>query len=389
MADQRRLRRLLSSVRTRFALAYATLLAGTGLALIALFYAYVNIAGFVQPGTMATPATGAVDAPAVDTSVPADPIVANIAFISAALLLVLVAMWVGWLLAGRLLRPLHAIHHTAQRVGHGDMSARAPLAGPDDEFAQLARVFNDMLDRIQQSLDTHRRFAANASHELRTPLTTNKALLALALDRPDETDVLELATRLHTVNQHSIDTVEALLDLADAQQVIPEREIVDLAELAREQISVAEIEATPKHVGITPALGTARALGSRVLLSRAIANVLQNAVRHNVADGTVTVTTGTGNDGAYIQVTNTGPAVPESIVPTLVEPFIRQRGRAADISEGDLGLGLAIVAAIAGAHGATLELHPRPGGGLTVTFALPPVSAPLDAERQTRHPETV
>jgi len=370
MTGRRPFRRLVSSVRTRFAFAYAALLAGTGLVLVALFYAYVRVAGLVQVGTRPTVATGVVEAPAVE-AVRADPLLTDLGFLTFAALLIVLAMWIGWLIAGRLLRPLDAIHQAARRVSQGDMTMRAALAGPDDEFAQLARVFNGMLDRIQQSLETHRRFAANASHELRTPLATNKAMLSVALDRPEDTDFVELARRLRTVNQHSIDTVEALLDLADAEQPAAHLDPVDLAELAREQIDVVRAEADAKRIAISHHLDPAPARGSPVLLSRVLANLLQNAVRHNVVAGRVVVRTGRRNGAAHVRIENTGPTVPDDLVGTLTEPFVRHRGRAADMSEGGLGLGLAIVASIARAHGARMELEPRIGGGLAASFSLP------------------
>lgn len=370
MSRPRPLLRLLTSVRTRFTVAYAALLAGTGVVLVALFYTYIGVAGFVSPGVAPTEAADTGDLPVVEASTPADPIAANIGFIGLAILVVLAAMWVGWFVAGRLLRPLDSIHRAALDVSRGDMSTRVPPLAPEDEFARLAHVFNGMLDRIQQSIDTHRRFAANASHELRTPLATNKAMLALAADRPDETDFAQLVARLDAVNQHNIDTVEALLDLADAEQTISDPQTVDLAEVVRDQLDIVRNGAQARQLTISEYLGPARVAGSGVLLTRLVANLLGNAVRHNMRGGTILVRTDTLDGIAELRVENSGAALSTTEVSTFTEPFVRHQGRTDPAEDGGLGLGLAIVSSIARAHRARLMLRPRLGGGMIVTFGM-------------------
>ena len=362
----------LGTVRARFTLAYAGLLGGTGAALVLLFYVWVDFAGLAQMGVRPTEADlagGKVP------SMPAEPVgptlLGNAGFISAACFVVLVAMWIGWLIAGRLLRPLDAINDTAVRVGHGDLSRRVELTGPDDEFANLARVLNAMLDRIRQSLEAHRRFAANASHELRTPLATNKAMLSVALDDPVDADLLKLAGRLHQVNEHSIATVEALLDLADIGQDPLDLEAVDLARITAGQVEDLRGEAATRSVTVTADLRPAPAYGSPVLLTRLVANLLQNATRHNLDGGDVWVRTGVRDGAAWVEVANTGAVVPPEVAPTLVDPFVRRQGRTEGRENGGRGLGLAIVDSIATAHRARLEVTPRDGGGLRVMVRLP------------------
>jgi two-component system sensor histidine kinase VanS len=362
---------VLTSVRTRFTLAYAILLAGTGVALVSLFYTYIGVAGVVAVGVRPASSTEPAPSAVVEPSAPADPLLTNVGFVSLAVLIVAVAMWLGWLIAGRLLRPLDAIHRTARQVAQGDLSPRAEVLGPDDEFAELTRVFNRMLDRIELSLEAHRRFGANASHELRTPLATNKAMLTVALDQPDDSDLVELARRLQIVNQHSIDTVEALLDLAEAEQPVPNVERVDLAEIVRNGMPAVGDEARASGLAVTIHLLPAPVVGSRVLLTRVIANLLHNAVRHNVLHGSVDLQTAIIDGRAQFAVTNTGPDVPESLVETLTEPFVRQAGRTAATSAEGVGLGLAIVTSITRAHGGEFELTRVEGGGLTARFSLP------------------
>lgn len=364
----------LGTVRARFTLAYAGLLGGTGVTLVLLFYAYVDLAGLAQAGVRPTEADGASSAPPAPTvdATPAGPtVITNAGFIAAVCLVVLIAMWIGWLIAGRLLRPLDAINDTAIRVGYGDLSSRVELTRPDDEFANLARVLNAMLDRIRQSVEAHRRFAANASHELRTPLATNKAMLSVALDDPADTDLLELASRLQQVNQHSIETVEALLDLADIGQGPLDLEVVDLAELTAGQVEDQLRDVDARSITVTTDLRTTPAYGSRVLLTRLVANLLQNAVRHNHDGGAIWVRTAERDGAACVEVANTGAVVPPDVAPTLVDPFVRRQGRTEDQGDGGRGLGLAIVDSIATAHRARLDVSPCAGGGLRVTVLLP------------------
>lgn len=349
----------------RFTLAYAALLAGTGAALVAAFYVFIGVAGFVRPGTRPTTTEGDGEIPAIAAAEPADPLLANVGFIAIVVTIVALAMWTGWLIAGRLLRPLQTIDAAARRVGHGDVSTRVRLRGPDDEFAHLATVLNSMLDRIQQSLDAYRRFAANASHELQTPLAASRAMLSVALDAPAETDFVALARRLNTVNEHSIATVEALLDLSDTDQPLVDAAPADLAEVAREQLDLLAGAADGAGLTVTRRLRPAPVLGNRVLLARVVANLVQNAVRHNRTAGAVVVRTGSVDDESFLEVANTGPIVDPDDIGTLTEPFVRRRGRAAGPLDGH-GLGLAIVASVVRAHRARLGIVPRAEGGLVV-----------------------
>lgn len=360
-----------TSVRVRFAFAYAGLLAGTGAALVILFYTYLR---FV-PGYSARPSSPAgteSSDPAPLGPIDAGPtLLSTVILVALALAIVVVAMGIGWVVAGRLLRPLATINEAAIRVGQGDLDHRIHLVGPDDEFANLACAFDSMLDRIQIALDAHQRFAANASHELHTPLSTNKTMLDVALGDPAGTDFVELARRLRRTNQDNIDTVDALLDLADTGQGELEMTEVDLRGLADAAVRASRAEAAAHSVTVATELSPAVARGNAPLLSRLVANLVQNAVRHNVIGGSVDVRTGIDSVRARIDVENTGEAMSADAVMTLTEPFIRAGGRAASAEHAGRGLGLAIVQSIVLAHGGTLVLVPRSAGGLLVTVSIP------------------
>ncbi|WP_227425713.1 sensor histidine kinase [Pengzhenrongella sicca] len=289
----------------------------------------------------------------------------------------------GWFLAGRMLRPLHAIHSVAQKVAAGSLEDRVRLPGRRDEFGELARTFDAMLDRIQSSLNEQRRFAANASHELRTPYAVERAMLDVALADPAGVDVPKLLRRLDQTNHRGTEMVEALLALAALDQGrTPPLVPIDLAELTANV--VLELTELADHAGITliTSFGEGDLDGAAPLIRQLVTNLVLNGVRHNTGpSGRVEVTTGTTTDGrSELQVVNTGPVVPPQLLTTLTEPFVRGAGRqaasgspGADSAPLGSGLGLAIVARVAHVHGADLTLSALPEGGLhvRVTFTAP------------------
>ena len=273
----------------------------------------------------------------------------------------------GWLVTGRLLRPLHQITDAARLAGAGQLDHRIARPGPPDELKDLADTFDVMLARLETSMHTYRRFAANASHELRTPLATTQALLDLAITDPDEQDVRALAARLRGINSKNIQTVDALFDLADAAEAEPCREPVALRELVGQVLADVSTEAAAGQIDVSMSLVDSWLHGDPVLLRQLLANLLQNAVRHNHPGGTVRLTAALQDDAVSLQVTNTGPVVAAETVPMLTEPFYRARGR----TSGGHGLGLALASTIVDAHGGRLSISANPAGGLTVTVMLP------------------
>jgi signal transduction histidine kinase len=287
-----------------------------------------------------------------------------------------VAVAFGWLVADRVLRPLHQITETAGRIagagpaGRG-LHERLALAGPRDEITKLADTFDSMLERLDRSFDGQRRFVANASHELRTPLAINRALIELAVSRPDAPDeVRRLGDALLAINARHERLIDGLLTLADSENAIGERSRMDLADVAGHVTREAGAAATEAEVEISTDLAAAPTTGDPILLERLVQNLVENAVRHNASGGRVWVGTGARGDVAELTVANTGPVIPPYEVETIFQPFRRLSGERASPDRG-FGLGLSIVAAVAQAHGGRVTAAPREGGGLTVTVALP------------------
>ncbi|MFB6614968.1 sensor histidine kinase [Streptomyces sp. NPDC056367] len=277
----------------------------------------------------------------------------------------------GWVLAGRMLAPLAKITAAARMAGDGSLSHRIGMEGREDEFRELADAFDTMLGRLESHVAEQRRFAANASHELRTPLAISQTLLDVARRDPayDRDEVFE---RLQAVNTRAIDLTEALLLLSRSDRGNFTRETVDLSLVAEEAAETLLPLAEQRGIALDVTGGAAPTRGSAELLLRLVTNLVQNAVVHNFpAGGTVMVHTEAEHDASVLRVENTGAAVPAELVPTLTEPFQRGTERVRTDEHAGVGLGLALVQSIVRAHGATLDLVPRPAGGLVVTVRLP------------------
>jgi signal transduction histidine kinase len=282
------------------------------------------------------------------------------------------AFALGWLVAGRVLRPLRAITGTAQRISATSLHERLAMAGPDDEFKELADTLDGLFARLEASFTAQRNFVASAAHELRTPLTLDKTLLQVALRNPRSTAEQWRATGAELLEsglqQERI--LEALLTLATSEAGIGQHEPADLAKVVTACLASAGAEAERHGLHVETSLAPAPMLGDPDLITRLVANLVDNAVRHNVPGGTVEVSTAQRDGQTVLTVTNTGPVIPPGEVGLLMQPF--QRLAAARSSDGDgHGLGLPIVRAIAVAHGATLTTRARPEGGLRVEVRFP------------------
>jgi signal transduction histidine kinase len=282
------------------------------------------------------------------------------------------AFGLGWLVAGRVLRPLRAITATARAISATSLHERLALAGPDDEFKELADTLDGLFARLEASFTAQRNFVASAAHELRTPLTLDKTLLQLALRNPRSTAEQWRATGTDLLEsgQQQERILEALLTLATSEAGLGRHEPADLAKVTAACLASAAAEAGRRELRVETSLGPAPLLGDPDLITRLAANLLDNAVRHNVPGGTVEVMTAQRDGHAVLSVANSGPVIPPGEISRLLQPF--QRLATTRTSNGDgHGLGLAIVDAIATAHAATLTTEARAEGGLRVEVSFP------------------
>ena len=281
------------------------------------------------------------------------------------------AAGLGWLVAGRALRPVRSLTEAARRASELRLGQRIALTGPDDELKELADTFDLMLERIDAAFTSQKRFVANAAHELRTPLTAMRTAIEVTLSKPTRTpEQLEaMAARVKRSVERAEATVEALLTLATSELGPAAQEPIDLATVAEDALDATHTAIDQRHIKVEAALESARARGDRVLLERMIANLVENGVRHNNPGGWIGIRTTQQDDSALFEIANTGADVPAEQIPSLFEPFARAKQRL-NHSDG-VGLGLSIASAIARAHNATITARPRLGGGLEISVTIP------------------
>ena len=280
------------------------------------------------------------------------------------------AIGLGWLMAGRALRPLAQVTDTARRVSARGLHERIGMQGPDDEIKELADTFDAMLDRLDRAFAGQRRFVGNASHELRTPLAIQRTLLEVSASDPDAgEDVRRLARPLLATNERSERLIDGLLLLAQSEQELHVRQPVDLGGVTADVADAVRPEAAARHVTVRVQTCPATVDGDPVLLEHLVMNLFQNSVRHNVDGGSVNISCRKQTDEVVLTVVNTGAEIADRDVAVLFEPF--RRGRARLDGDRGTGLGLSIVAAVTRAHGGSVQARPRPGGGLAVEVCLP------------------
>jgi len=283
-------------------------------------------------------------------------------------ILTVLSLLVGWWVAGRFLRPLRTLTATAREISATNLDRRLGLADRNDEYGELAETLDDLFARLGAAFDSQRRFVANASHELRTPLTAERALLQVALADPgaDPEDLRRACAEVLALGRRQERLIDALLTLASSEQGVERQLPFDLGALVSEAVDHRRGEVAAAGLRLTATVSAAPVVGDPNLVGSLVANLLDNALRHNIAGGHVEVKVG----GNVLSVSNDGPVVPVEEIDGLFQPFRQLEGERVG-GTGGHGLGLAIVRAIADAHSATLTAEPRSTGGglhITVTF---------------------
>jgi signal transduction histidine kinase len=284
------------------------------------------------------------------------------------------AVAVGWLVAGRYLRPLRTITATARTISATSLHERLNLDGPDDELKELGDTFDELLGRLDRSFRSQRQFAASAAHELRTPHATMRVWLDVAMAKPVPLPqhIVDLGDRLRRELDHVDQLIDGLLVLARAQHgAITDEATLPLDGLVSGAVAAQASAISGMGLDVSQRkCPEARVTGSTTLLARMVQNVIDNAIRHNSEGGWVRIRTDVTGPVAHIIVENSGPVLDEDDVQQLAQPF-RRLGAERTGSDTGTGLGLSIVASIAEIHGGRLDLHARPAGGLQVTVKLP------------------
>jgi signal transduction histidine kinase len=395
------------TVRLRLTALYGALFAASGAVLLAITYLLVRSTGYlvlVRDGT-----AGRLKVPSAASSLGTGDIPPQLQGLAQQLrdqaarqhaadlqqllvqsglalaIMVVISIALGWLVAGRVLRPLRTMTATVQEISARNLHERLAIAGPRDELKDLADTVDGLLGRLETAFDAQRRFVANAAHELRTPLTLEHALLEETLTDPGATLTSSRSTlqRLLEVSQQQGRLLEALLTLASSERGLDRRLALDLSVLTDQVLGTWRPEIDRLGLQVQARTAAAPTSGDPALVERLVANLLDNAVRYNLPGGRVEVATATDAERAVLSMANTGPVVPPAQVDRLFEPFQRLGDRTFQ-SDGHHGLGLSIVRAIAAAHDATLTASARPEGGLAVEVSFP-ISQAHNDERGARH----
>ena len=277
----------------------------------------------------------------------------------------------GWIMSGRVLRPVRVITETARRASERHLGERLALTGARDELKELADTFDGMLERLDAAFTTQRRFVANASHELRTPLTVMRTAIDVTLAKPSPTarQLTDMAVRVRRSIDRAESMVEALLTLAVSDQGKLSTEFTDLATWAEDAIDAAAPEIERLDLRVDALLDPAETTGDPQLLERMIWNLVDNAVRHNEPGGWIRLRTGSSDAAVYLEIANSGPFIPDDAVPLLFEPFRRMEARTG-VRDG-VGLGLSITRSVVTAHHATVTVRSQPAGGLDISVVIP------------------
>jgi signal transduction histidine kinase len=362
---------MLRTLRMRLAVLYSGVFFASGTVLLAFGYGLFWSGGSTRP----VPVPGAAPVPERQSAIGLHSLV--VASVIGLAVLVVISFVLGRMMAGRALRPLRAMMATAREISASNLHSRIGLDSPYEEFQELGATFDDLFERLDAAFQSQRHFVANASHELRTPLTVERALLQVTLADPDASvqTLRSACEELLTLGAAQERLVESLLTLASSEQGVERWEPFDLGAITAEAILVRRAEAQQRDIQVDTALAGAPSAGDPRLVESLVANLIDNAIRHNVAGGRVDVTTAASGDGARITIRNTGPVIPPGEVERLFVPFQRLRRQRLRHPDGH-GLGLAIVRAIATAHGAAVTARARESGGLDVRVEFPSTAGP-------------
>ncbi len=307
-------------------------------------------------------------------------------WVFASVFAVLLAAAIGWFISRRISAPILALTGVTRRMAQGDLTGRAAIRSRD-EFAQLARSFNEMADQVEATIATLRRFVTDAAHELRTPLTGLRINLDLASKEKDPTELAVFLSRAQVTARRLEELNTHLLDLSrlEADHLAGGGEAIDLTDILQQRVDIyasqAEQAGLVFEMELPPAPIFIRANSSQI--TRAMDNLVDNACKftplNGSADGKVKVTLSQEDSQAIFSVADTGIGIPVDELPQLFNRFHRARNTTP--SPGS-GLGLAIVKAVAVAFGGQVEVQSSgEGRGSQFTIRFPVIQQPLDAGR--------
>jgi heavy metal sensor kinase len=283
----------------------------------------------------------------------------------------------GWLIAGRAIRPLNLVAQAAQNITGSNLSLSIPRRGAGDELDHLIDSFNHMTARLHQSFEQIRRFSTDVSHELRTPLTAIRGQLEVAVftaETPEQYREAVINALEDVEKLSSIVRALLLLSQAESGHVVLQKAPLDLAEIAADVVDQFQIPAEEKRLTLTANLDPgAFILADRTQVERLLSNLLSNAVKYTPTGGSVRVQTRLAENAegwAELVVEDTGMGIAADDLPHIFDRFYRVRNAQTNQVQG-LGLGLSFVAWIVEVHGGKIDVTSTTGEGTRFTIRLP------------------
>ncbi len=295
--------------------------------------------------------------------------------------LLLLSILIGWIISGRTLRPVAAITEVARQISASDLSKRIDLQGPDDELTRLAGTFDGMLDRLEESFVGQRRFIADTSHDLRNPLAIiqNNVEVTLADPNSDAAQWRETGEIVLRASQRMRAMVDDLLAAARLEAGVVDWKDFDLGEVVEEVGEEVQALVKSKGLELITVPGSAPTKGDPLSLNRALANLIDNSVRHSPVGGKIRIGSGAINGWSWLAVQDQGPGLGSALARNVLDTGQQEESDVASNSPARTGLGLNIVTRVAAGHGGTVTVH----DGATVVVWLGgngqpvPVEAPL------------
>lgn len=288
----------------------------------------------------------------------------NIWGVAGLILMLFLGTGATWLMAGKALKPLGELTGTIEEIGGNNLSRRVEHQDRQDEIGQLASSFNHMMDKVSASFGRQQRFSASAAHELKTPLATILVNLdVLDMEEKASADQIKrVLSIVRTNTERMIHLVDSLFQLTAekksemCEEVLPEEMFAEILEELSPQLDA-------KHLSVSlSGLSGIKLIGNRVMLYRAMSNLIENAAKYNRENGSISISASRQEENIIIKISDTGIGIPEEECERIFEPFYRvdqSRSR----SVGGAGLGLALVKDIVEKHGGRIRVNSRAGQG--------------------------
>ncbi|PWM55436.1 HAMP domain-containing sensor histidine kinase [Dielma fastidiosa] len=274
----------------------------------------------------------------------------------------------AWLMAGKALKPVRELSSAIEKVSDNDLSLHVETTEREDEISQLGKSFNTMMDKVNSSFERQKRFSANAAHELKTPLATIQVGLdVLELDEKPTQEQMEWALTVTKANtERMIELVENLFTLSSDKEC-DMNDIIDIQDVFTRIVDELAVQIDSRHLQVTMQISDDIKLkGNAVMLYRALFNLVENAIKYNIENGTILITAIEEGAKIKVSVSDSGIGINDEDMQHIFEPFYRADQSRSRLMGGS-GLGLSLVNDIIKKHDAEIDVDSQPNRGTVFT----------------------